>query len=69
MRVQIDATKCSGYGVCANICPSLFQIDEFGFAAVIGDGAVAPGQESAVVEAARKCAEHAIKIVDEPSKQ
>ncbi|MGF6595531.1 ferredoxin [Paraburkholderia sp. GAS448] len=60
MKVFLDATKCAGYGTCAEICPSRFQLDEFGYASVIGNGEVAEGEQEKVLEAARRCPEKAI---------
>jgi ferredoxin len=34
VKVHIDATKCDGYGTCAEIAPNLFNLDEWGFAYV-----------------------------------
>lgn len=64
MRAQVDATKCEGYGTCADHCPSLFQLDEWGYAAVVGDGTVAEGDEDQARAAAADCPEHAITIED-----
>jgi ferredoxin len=65
MRVRIDATKCSGYGVCAEICPSVFKTDEFGYAQILGDGTVPAGKEESAAEAVEKCPEHALATVIE----
>ncbi|HDR8923032.1 ferredoxin [Burkholderia aenigmatica] len=65
MKVRFDATKCSGFGACADIYPSVFRIGEFGYAELIGDGTVAPGDEARAREAARQCPELAIVIVEE----
>lgn len=65
MKVRFDATKCSGFGACADVYPSVFRIDEFGYAQVIGDGTVSPDDEAAAREAARRCPERAIVIVEE----
>lgn len=65
MKVCFDATKCSGFGACAEIYPLVFKIDEFGYAEVIGDGTVAPADEATAREAARRCPESAIVIVEE----
>ena len=45
MKAFLDSTKCSGYGACADTCPSVFEIDEFGFGALIGDGTVPAGND------------------------
>jgi ferredoxin len=63
MNVFLDPMKCSGYGACADACPSLFVIDEFGFAQLLG-GVVAVGDEDAARNAAANCAENAIGIED-----
>lgn len=62
MRATVDATKCEAYGACAERCPSVFQLDEWGYASVIGDGAVPAGEEDRAVEAADACPEQAITI-------
>lgn len=64
MKAFLDSTKCSGYGACADTCPSVFEIDEFGFGALIGDGTVPAGDEGSAKEAARACPEHAITLRD-----
>ena len=68
MKARIDATKCSGYGACADLCPSLFKIDEFGFAQILGDGVVPPDAEDAAKAAARACPDHAIVLAEDASK-
>lgn len=61
MRVYVDPIKCSGYTLCNQILPSLFKLDDWGFASV--DGAtVMPGSEEKVQEAAQACPENAIRI-------
>ena len=64
MKVFLDSTKCSGYGACADTCPSVFEIDEFGFGAIIGGGAVPAGDEEAARAAAAGCPENAITAQD-----
>jgi ferredoxin len=62
MKVHVDATKCAAYGTCVEHCPSLFELDEWGYAAVKGDGTVTAGDVDAVRIAAADCPEHAIVI-------
>jgi len=64
MKAFIDSTKCSGYGACADRCPSVFEIDEFGFGAIIGDGEVPAGDADQARAAAAGCPEHAITVQD-----
>jgi ferredoxin len=60
MKVFLDSTKCSGYGSCADTCPSVFEVDEFGYAAVRNGGLVPEGDEARAGAAATSCPESAI---------
>jgi ferredoxin len=62
VKVHVDATKCNGYGTCAEHCPSVFQLDDWGYASVIGDGTVAPDDAAAVATAVADCPERAISV-------
>jgi len=63
MKMVIDATKCQGYGACALACPSVVEVDEWGFAHTrTEDGAVPSGDEDAAREAMRGCPEAAIAL-------
>lgn len=64
METRINAIKCQGYGTCVDRCPELFELDEWGFAAVIGDGDVPVPLEEAVRQAARACPEDAVIIYE-----
>ena len=65
MRVAVDATKCEAYGSCADHCPSVFELDEWGYASIIGDGTVPAGEEANAQAAAKDCPEHAITVVEQ----
>jgi len=62
MKAFVDATKCNGYGTCAELAPTLFQLDEWGYASVAGDGEVT--DEAAARKAAADCPECAITLKD-----
>lgn len=64
MKAVVDATKCSGYGNCADVCPSVFDIDDWGYASVLGDGTVPEDDEDSAREAEAACPEKAIAIQD-----
>jgi ferredoxin len=64
MKAYVDSTKCNGYGTCADACPSLFELDEWGYAATLNDGVVPDGQEESARTAAGGCPENAIRIED-----
>jgi ferredoxin len=64
MKAIVDATKCEAYGACVERCPSVFQLDEWGYASVIGDGTVPAGDEANVRAASAACPEAAIALID-----
>ena len=64
MRLNIDATKCQGYGACVDLCPSVLDMDDWGYVSTIGDGIVPPGEEKAARKAARLCPEEAVQLTE-----
>lgn len=62
MKARIDAIRCQGYGTCVDRCPELFELDEWGFAAVIGDGDIPEPLEGAARSAQRACPEDAVHL-------
>jgi len=64
MKAYLDSTQCSGYGTCAESCPSVFSLDEWGYAATRNDGIVPAGAEDAVRAAVVGCPENAIRCED-----
>ncbi|GAA4970976.1 ferredoxin [Streptomyces hyderabadensis] len=64
MKAAVDATKCNAYGTCADHCPSVFQLDEWGYGSVVGDGTVAEAEIGAAKVAAADCPEKAITLID-----
>lgn len=68
MKVWIDQDLCTGDGLCEEICPDVFTIQEDGIAYVKDDGNICnnpggsaqkahvpAGLEDAVVEASKEC--------------
>lgn len=62
MKASIDSSRCQAYGTCADQCPSVFTLDEWGYAGVVGDGTVPAGNEVDAEAAASSCPEKAITI-------
>lgn len=55
MKILIDATKCNGYGMCAEHCPSMFKLDDFGFPQIQHGGIVPAGEQERAMEAVAQC--------------
>ena len=65
MRVHVDSTKCQGHNRCYAIAPELFDVDDYGMATALGDGAVPEDLEGKARLAAANCPEYAITITDD----
>jgi len=61
MKVTVDHELCSGDGICADICPEVFQMNDNDQADVIVDE-VPDEHKEAVQEAAETCPETCIYI-------
>ncbi len=65
--VKVLNNKCCGYTSCADICPEVFNLDEYGFAFVEDDQAPVPeGLAARAIEAAGSCPESAILVSEHP---
>ena len=65
MRVAVDGERCQGHNRCIAVAPELFDLDELGFAHVLGDGAVPAHLEQAARSAVQNCPEEAIAVVEQ----
>jgi ferredoxin len=65
MKVQVDSTKCDAYGLCAEAAPQVFELDDFGYAAVRNGGVVPDEDRAAVEEAIRACPVQAIRVLED----
>jgi ferredoxin len=63
LKVVINKPACCGYGVCAEICPEVYLLDENGIVYVDND-IVPEGLEDSAREGADACPQNAIKLVD-----
>jgi ferredoxin len=60
LRIRLDRTMCDGFGLCARHAPDYFSLDDWGYASLIGNGAVPEQDRGAVMRALLDCPVHAI---------
>lgn len=61
LRVIADRSACCGYGVCAELCPEIFKVNDIGIVALLTD-VVPPALEAKAREAVSACPTNALKI-------
>ncbi|MDH4398788.1 ferredoxin [Sphingorhabdus sp.] len=61
-KVVINKPACCGYGVCAEICPDVYKLDENGMV-YVEDEFVPCGMEELAKEGADACPQSALKLV------
>lgn len=64
LRVIADRNACCGYGVCAEICPEIYQLDDNGFV-VLATDLVPAGLEEKAREGAAACPQSALEVREE----
>ncbi|CAN5772814.1 hypothetical protein BH09ACT7_BH09ACT7_38130 [soil metagenome] len=65
MRIKLDRTLCDGFGICAKHAPDYFSLDDWGYAALVGNGNVPTRDRDAVLRALMDCPVHAIMELGE----
>jgi ferredoxin len=61
MRIKLDRTLCDGFGKCAEHAPTVFSLDEWGYASLATtDPEVSEALEGSVRRALLDCPVHAI---------
>lgn len=60
MRIKLDRTVCDGFGACAKHAPEYFSLDDWGYAALVGNGEIPEQDHDAVMRALLDCPVHAI---------
>jgi ferredoxin len=60
MRIKLDRTVCDGFGVCAKHAPEYFSLDDWGYAALVGNGEIPAEDHDVVTRALLDCPVHAI---------
>ncbi|HEY3654199.1 MAG TPA: ferredoxin [Steroidobacteraceae bacterium] len=64
LRVIADRSACCGYGVCAELCPEIYKVDDIGIVTLLTD-IVPEGLEVRAREAAAACPQSALRVVEE----
>jgi ferredoxin len=67
MRVQVDLTKCQGYGNCVGAAPDVFDLDDRGLVLLLEEHP-ADALAEAVVQAVQLCPVQAITVEDRPGR-
>ena len=61
LRVDVDAERCQGNGVCARIAPDVFRLEPGG-TVTVARAEPDPSRAGAVRDAARRCPTRAVKL-------
>lgn len=64
MRVEIDHSRCAGYGNCVDAAPAVFDLSDVAEEGIVLDAHPGPEQREAVLRAARVCPADAVVIED-----
>ncbi len=62
MKLVLDSTACQGYGLCQDAAPELVDLDDWGYAGLLGDGSVPAGQHDHANEAVTVCPAAALRV-------
>ena len=62
MRLSLDRDACQGHNRCYLLAPELFDVDDEGYAVLIGDGTVPERLEDKARLAVDNCPEFAITV-------
>jgi len=65
MRIEVDLSRCQGYGNCVLAAPDLFDLDDASGTALVLVERPGAGREDAAREAARACPVQAIALSEE----
>jgi ferredoxin len=63
LKVVANRSACCGYGVCAEICPEVYQLDDNGIV-VLATDTVPAGLEEKAREGAAACPQNALEVVE-----
>ncbi|ODU04427.1 MAG: hypothetical protein ABS81_10270 [Pseudonocardia sp. SCN 72-86] len=61
-HAEVDLDICQAYGICAQLAPAVFELDDDGYASVSHDGEVAEGEMPVTADAVEACPVRAITL-------
>jgi ferredoxin len=62
MKLILDTTACQGYGLCQVAAPELVDLDDSGYADLIGDGVVPAAGHNHAHDAVSACPARALAV-------
>jgi ferredoxin len=62
MKLILDTTACQGYGLCQATAPDLVDLDDLGYADLIGDGVVPASEHDHAHDAVTACPARALRV-------
>jgi ferredoxin len=65
MKAHVDQETCEGFGLCSEILPEVFLLDDLGYAYTSGDGEVPADREDQARQAVHTCPVKAITVRDD----
>jgi ferredoxin len=62
MKLVLDTNVCQGYGLCQVAAPDLVDLDDSGYAELIGDGTVPAAGHNHAHDAVNACPARALRV-------
>jgi ferredoxin len=62
MKLVLDTNVCQGYGLCQVAAPDLVDLDDSGYAELIGDGTVPSAGHNNAHDAVNACPARALRV-------
>lgn len=63
MHIDVNLAACEGHGLCAQVAPSVYEVDDEGYVRMLVTE-ITPDLEDAAAAGARVCPVAALKVVN-----
>ena len=63
MRIEADRARCEGHGLCADVAPEIYDLDEDAVVVLKVDGEIPPDLERKAEGGARVCPVAALRVI------